>query len=317
MCNKHQHVPLSREEGKKRRRSMPLRGISTSTNMEEFANELRNHPRHAEFFRAIPLKQLHSLLQKVKDGCADIETQHQTEKSGEKNKTDEPPTLQLLATSTGEVRAETQEIAALTLPPVYTPSQTGALLLDLPPLVPKQVVGNREDVPHMALDDLLGPLVEKRSSLYKQDVTAPQDSTDHRSKERSAPSLAPAFFTETNYSDDFSSPSSLSFKEVSTVDGGGSMQGSETEQQPHSSSLPLPDIVTADNYSEASGTNEQDLNKVSEQTLAQEKKKMDNLFETNQILSGGKDWEYDKQNNFEPPQMESGWDSESSSTQEF
>ena len=44
---------------------------------------------------------------------------------------------------------------------------------------------------------------------------------------------------------------------------------------------------------------------------------MDNLFETNQILPGGKDWEYDKQNNFEPPQMESGWDSESSSTQEF
>ena len=136
----------------------------------------------------------------------------------EKNKTDEPPTLQLLATSTGEVRAETQEIAALTLPPVYTPSQTGALLLDLPPLVPKQVVGNREDVPHMALDDLLGPLVEKRSSLYKQDVTAPQDSTDHRSKERSAPSLEPAFFTKTNYSDDFSSPSSLRFALYATCD---------------------------------------------------------------------------------------------------
>jgi hypothetical protein len=44
---------------------------------------------------------------------------------------------------------------------------------------------------------------------------------------------------------------------------------------------------------------------------------MDNLFETNQILPGGKDWEYDKQKDFKPPQMESGWDSESSSTQEF
>jgi hypothetical protein len=233
-------------------------------------------------------------------------------------KTDEPPTLQLPTTSTGEVRVETQEIAALTLPPVCTPSQTGAWLLDLPPLVSKQVVGNREDVPHMALDDLLGPLVEKHSSFDKQDVAAPQDGTVHRSKERSAPSLEPAFFTETNYSDDFSSPSnddeqhSLSFKEVSTVDAGGSMQVSETEQQPHSSSLPLPDIFTADNYSEASGTDEQDLNKVSEQSLAQEKKKMDNLFETNQILPGGKDWEYDKQKDFKPPQMESGWDSESS-----
>ena len=74
---------------------------------------------------------------------------------------------------------------------------------------------------------------------------------------------------------------------------------------------------TVDNFSEASANDEQDLNKVSEQMLAQEKKKMDGLFETNQVLPGERDWKYDKQRDFEPPQMESGWDSESSSTQKF
>lgn len=44
---------------------------------------------------------------------------------------------------------------------------------------------------------------------------------------------------------------------------------------------------------------------------------MDNLFETNRIQPGETNWEYDKQKDFDPPQMESGWDSESSSTQEF
>ena len=34
----------------------------------------------------------------------------------------------------------------------------------------------------------------------------------------------------------------LSLKEISTIDGGGSVPGSEVEQQPHS--LTLPDIVT-------------------------------------------------------------------------
>ena len=76
-------------------------------------------------------------------------------------------------------------------------------------------------------------------------------------------------------------------------------------------------ISRAGDNSEASGDVEQDLNKVSEQVLAQEKKRMDLVYETNRVQPGGKDWEYDKQKDFEPPCMGSGWDSGHSSTEEF
>lgn len=69
--------------------------------------------------------------------------------------------------------------------------------------------------------------------------------------------------------------------------------------------------------SETSGSNEQDLNKVSEQILVQTKETMDVLFEANRVHPGEDRWQYDREEDFGPAQMESGWDSDSSSTQEF
>ena len=69
--------------------------------------------------------------------------------------------------------------------------------------------------------------------------------------------------------------------------------------------------------SETSGSNEKDLNRVSEQTLFQTKATMDVLFEANRVHPGEDSWQYDRQEDFGPAQMESGWDSDSSSTKEF
>ena len=44
---------------------------------------------------------------------------------------------------------------------------------------------------------------------------------------------------------------------------------------------------------------------------------MDSVFESHRIQPGEKDWEYDKPKDFDPPVIESGWDSESSSVEEF
>lgn len=44
---------------------------------------------------------------------------------------------------------------------------------------------------------------------------------------------------------------------------------------------------------------------------------MDVLFEANRVHAGEDGWQYDRQEDFGPAQMESGWDSNSSSTQEF
>ena len=110
-------------------------------------------------------------------------------------KTNEPPMLQNPTTTTGvEVRVappprQPTSDPPTTLPPVSSPSQTGAWLLDLPPLVSKQVVGNRGELPQFSVDDLLGPLVEKQDN-------------PHRSKESA---LSPEH-AEGNYSYDFSSP---------------------------------------------------------------------------------------------------------------
>ena len=73
----------------------------------------------------------------------------------------------------------------------------------------------------------------------------------------------------------------------------------------------------AGDNSEASGGREQDLNTVSEQALALTKEKMDSTFQMNCVQPGEEGWQYDKQHMFGPPCMESGWDSDSSSTQEF
>lgn len=76
-------------------------------------------------------------------------------------------------------------------------------------------------------------------------------------------------------------------------------------------------LYTLGDNSETSGSNEPDLNKVSDEILAQTKESMDVLFEANRVHPGEDSWQYDKQEDFGPAQMESGWDSNSSSTQEF
>ena len=49
----------------------------------------------------------------------------------------------------------------------------------------------------------------------------------------------------------------------------------------------------------------------------QKKEKMDCVFEANRVLPGDKGWQYDKEQDFGPPHIEGGWDSDSSSTQDF
>lgn len=67
-----------------------------------------------------------------------------------------------------------------------------------------------------------------------------------------------------------------------------------------------------ENSSETTEHGALDLNKVSEEVLANEKKKMNIVFETHHVKPGEDGWVYDKSKDFEPPNMESGWDSDQS-----
>lgn len=82
-------------------------------------------------------------------------------------------------------------------------------------------------------------------------------------------------------------------------------------------SLPFALVCIPGDNSELSSDNEQDLNKVSEQILARTKETMDVVFEANCVHPGEEGWQYDRQQEFSPDIMEGGWDSDSSSTQEF
>ena len=116
--------------------------------------------------------------------------------------TNDPPMLKTLS---GGVITQQQTHTAAT-PPAQSALQTGALLLDLPPLITKQGVTNKEDISRLSLDDLLGPISEK-NRLGEQGITA-QDDTNPSGKEWRAPVLKPTTFsTEVDYSDDFSSQS--------------------------------------------------------------------------------------------------------------
>ena len=62
---------------------------------------------------------------------------------------------------------------------------------------------------------------------------------------------------------------------------------------------------------------EKDLNKVPEHVLIQEKDKMDILFQAHHLKHGDEDYKYDRQQNFGPAMIESGWDTDTSSSNEF
>lgn len=62
---------------------------------------------------------------------------------------------------------------------------------------------------------------------------------------------------------------------------------------------------------------EEDLNKASEEVLAQRKAEMEVLFEAHRLRPGDVGYQYDKEVEFTGPRMESGWDSEDSSDMEF
>ena len=72
----------------------------------------------------------------------------------------------------------------------------------------------------------------------------------------------------------------------------------------------LPPLNSATSTSKAS--NHEDLNKVSDDYLAQVKGEMNTLFERNQIKPGDRDYVYDKEMDFDEPKIESGWDSDNS-----
>lgn len=61
---------------------------------------------------------------------------------------------------------------------------------------------------------------------------------------------------------------------------------------------------------------QEDLNKVSQEVLLEKKAEMDVLFEANQLKPGDKGYEYDKEVEFGGSKIESGWDSDGS-TSEF
>ena len=56
----------------------------------------------------------------------------------------------------------------------------------------------------------------------------------------------------------------------------------------------------------------EDLNKVSDDYLAQIKGEMNEVFERHQVKPGDKDYVYDKEMDFDAPKIESGWDSDNS-----
>ena len=71
--------------------------------------------------------------------------------------------------------------------------------------------------------------------------------------------------------------------------------------------LPAGDNSAASNYSN------EDLNKVCDQVLEKKKTEMNVLFEHHHLKPGDKDYKYDRQLDFSPPKIESGWDSDSCS----
>ena len=73
---------------------------------------------------------------------------------------------------------------------------------------------------------------------------------------------------------------------------------------------PLSSAMSKMHSSKAS--NHEDLNKVSDDYLAQVKEEMNVLFERNQIKPGDKDYVYEKEMDFDEPKIESGWDSDNS-----
>ena len=60
----------------------------------------------------------------------------------------------------------------------------------------------------------------------------------------------------------------------------------------------------------------EDLNKVSQEVLLEKKAEMDVLFEANRLKPGDERYEYDKEVEFGGSKIESGWDSDGS-TSEF
>jgi len=55
------------ENGKLRRRSMPVRNFTKNSNIDKAAEELRSNPRHAQFLSALPKSQLERLITIISD----------------------------------------------------------------------------------------------------------------------------------------------------------------------------------------------------------------------------------------------------------
>lgn len=70
-------------------------------------------------------------------------------------------------------------------------------------------------------------------------------------------------------------------------------------------------IITGEN------SEEEDLNKANDEQLAKRKARMDVLFEANRLQPGDEGYVYDKEVEFGRPKIESGWDSEEESSNEF
>ena len=73
--------------------------------------------------------------------------------------------------------------------------------------------------------------------------------------------------------------------------------------------LPPP---TSKKHLSAASDGLEDLNKVSDDYLAQVKDEMNELFERHQVKPGDKDYVHDREVDFDAPKIESGWDSDNS-----
>ena len=103
-------------------------------------------------------------------------------------------------------------------------------------------------------------------------------------------------------------PSHLSFSGTSL--GGLSVDQDFNHLSSDSLGRELGGVITGEN-------SEEDLNKANDEQLAKRKAQMDVLFEANRLQRGDKGYVYDKEVEFGQPKIESGWDSEEESSNEF
>lgn len=264
--------------GKLRRRSMPLRGFTASTDTSTYMNGLKAN-RNKHYFNAIPETQLLSLLNKIKHAHEQALPSPAPEKIALSSLHNLPP---LPATSTHS-------------PLCIDTNNTEELLLM------KSRTSTVDERFNHALNELLedSDSALEGHSFANQDLLRkkPVELWDEPSGDNEVP----------DYSPDFNSESEIIGKKEDNADSFPAEEVGDEENSLDLSRELLNDCHLKD----------EDLNLLSEDQLKAKKAEMDVLFEANRLKPGDDGYEYDKEVDFSGPKMESGWDSENSSFMEF